>query len=1046
VITDANNGWNQLVIARIGIIALEIVGVLVAGIVIAVLALGWRLTTGPISLDFARGMLQDALAPRDLPVSVEIGEPVLTWKGWTRVFDVTVTDVRVSGYDGALDAWAPSVQVRLSVSALVDGIAAPARITVNEPTIHLGKTLISGDTGTMLDGTWISEILSEIASPTSEVDRLSYLRLVEMNDATVEGLSTSGNEIALRGWNAKLSKQSSRLRISSTATAALNGSETTIALEVDYDDTITRMSGEAKLDGLSFSSIAQIVPQIAPVLTWSAPIKTEFSFELSPTWTLNKFSGNVISEDGALGLPTLYSEPRHLDYLDFDVAYTAADDSLKVTSLKVGEGKIAAIGEATVSELSGAPTISLRASTQDFPGNRLEHYWPVGLGKDARNWVLTNLEGGTVPRAMVELAVKFDPAATKPITVTELAGGIDFQNVTGYYYRPLPPATQIQGRAEFDQTKFDIKINGANLNDLQIEKSTVRLTDLDTNWELAEIDAVVRGPIQTALKILNHEVLDVGRHIKLDTRSVIGLAGTRLRFAFPLINALTLDQVDFAASANMEGVGIPDVAAGQALSAGKLTLELNRDSLRIDGTGLIAGAKTTLSMDEVFTPKARIRTRKHLNGTFNDNVVKALGFPEFVTLDGPVTVEVEELNLSDGSGEVTAFVDLRDARLSLPALKWTKPAKAAGRLRFSLDTRDGRIMRLRSASLLAADLGLDLSAEFTPETGAFKRARFDRIVLADATMTGNVNVADDGRLEVLLTGDHLDVRRFLEDDEETDTTPINQAITINARFKEVLIGALPPIIDAVMRIHDDGAKLSDIQLSGRIGEEPISVGYRVDEERKHFIIRAEDAGKVLRGFELLDAIDGGQLSITGTTTGAGANARTLIDLSVSDFGLTQAPVLAQVLNAAFLPALVDVLQGNGIRFERLTAKIDVTKKRATILDALAFGSSLGISATGEIDRETEVIDMKGMIVPAYGLSRLIDQIPILGRIITGGEKEGLLAAEYLVDGSLEKPTVTVNPLTALTPGFLRALVKATEDPAVANPPAPGEDDLESQDR
>ena len=49
-------------------------------------------------------------------------------------------------------------------------------------------------------------------------------------------------------------------------------------------------------------------------------------------------------------------------------------------------------------------------------------------------------------------------------------------------------------------------------------------------------------------------------------------------------------------------------------------------------------------------------------------------------------------------------------------------------------------------------------------------------------------------------------------------------------------------------------------------------------------------------------------------------------------------------------------------------------------------------------------------------------------LLTGGEKEGLLAAEYLIGGTREEPQVTVNPLTAFTPGFLRAFVKATRKP------------------
>lgn len=1020
---------------RLGILALEILGVLVAGLVIVVVALGWRLTSGPISLDFARGMLEDALAPRDVPVTVEIGEPVLTWRGWTQVFDVTVNDVRVQGYDGALDAWAPSVLVRLSVPALVEGIAAPVRITVDKPTIQLDFALGPGNGDTLVESALAREVLSEIASPTSVSDRLSYLRLVELLDARVDISSTSREgAIALREMNIRLSRHPSVLRIAATGQAILGDTPSRLAVNLDYDDTIETIRGSSKLEAVPFAALTKWSPDFGAKVGWNAPLDAEFSFEIGREWELRGATGSISTADGQLSLPDLYSEPRPLDTLALEFSYDSATQTLDIPSWVAREPDLGASGSIRVTNLKSKPIITALATTRDFPGDKLMHYWPPNLGVHARRWIDANLEGGTVPEATLDLELQLDPAAPEPVSVTRLGGGIDFKDVTGYYFRPLPPATGISGRAEFDKTRFDIKVNAARLNDLRIETSKVHFSKLDTNDQMAEIDTVVRGPVQSALSILNHEALDLGRHIQLETKQIVGLAGTRLRFAFPLLNALRLDQVDFAASANLEGVGIPDIAFGEALSDGKLTLELNRDSLRIDGVGEIGGSPVAVTMDEVFTPSARIRARKRLIGTLDHSIVATVGIPEFVTLEGPIGLDVEAVDLADGKGELTAVVDLRDARFAIPTLKWRKPAKAAGRFRFAIDTQDGKLLHLRSANLLAADLGIDLTARFDSVSGAFQSARFNSFVLADSTMNGNVTMSEDGRIDIVVSGDRLDIQRFLDDEGATPVTE-ERAFSINARFDEVQVGALPPITAAAMTLRDDGAGSRDIQLNGRIGNEPISVGYSGRGDARQFHIRAEDAGQVLRGFDMLDSIQDGQLNIHGTTTGRGVNEKTVVDLSVREFGFVRAPVLAQLLNAAFLPGLVDILQGNGIRFEQLNARIEVTKEKAVIQDALAYGASLGISAGGEINRIDDTVAINGMIVPAYGLSRLIDQIPILGKIITGGEKEGLLAAEYLVGGGLDRPVVTVNPLTAFTPGFLRALVKATNDPAVQTPPA-----------
>ena len=67
------------------------------------------------------------------------------------------------------------------------------------------------------------------------------------------------------------------------------------------------------------------------------------------------------------------------------------------------------------------------------------------------------------------------------------------------------------------------------------------------------------------------------------------------------------------------------------------------------------------------------------------------------------------------------------------------------------------------------------------------------------------------------------------------------------------------------------------------------------------------------------------------------------------------------------------------------------------------------------------IDLQGTIVPAYALNSIIGNIPLIGSLLLGGEGQGLFAANYRVTGSAGDPQVSVNPLSALAPGFLRRL-------------------------
>ena len=60
-------------------------------------------------------------------------------------------------------------------------------------------------------------------------------------------------------------------------------------------------------------------------------------------------------------------------------------------------------------------------------------------------------------------------------------------------------------------------------------------------------------------------------------------------------------------------------------------------------------------------------------------------------------------------------------------------------------------------------------------------------------------------------------------------------------------------------------------------------------------------------------------------------------------------------------------------------------------------------------------------MPAYALNNLFSQIPVIGLILGGGRHEGLFAITFKVTGTTAAPTLTVNPLSAIAPGFLRKL-------------------------
>jgi len=186
-------------------------------------------------------------------------------------------------------------------------------------------------------------------------------------------------------------------------------------------------------------------------------------------------------------------------------------------------------------------------------------------------------------------------------------------------------------------------------------------------------------------------------------------------------------------------------------------------------------------------------------------------------------------------------------------------------------------------------------------------------------------------------------------------------------------------------------------------------------------VTAEDMGAVLRALDVLDSVSGGRFEIVGRSPGPLPHGPLEARIDATDYLLVEAPVLAQLLTVASLTGIYDLLQGEGIRFQRLTGEFAL---QDGVLDTeliRAYGAALGLTMKGRIDFDALHSDLEGTLVPAYSVNRVLGQIPLLGPILTGGEGEGFLAVTYAIDGPLGNPEITVNPLSALAPGFLRGL-------------------------
>ena len=90
----------------------------------------------------------------------------------------------------------------------------------------------------------------------------------------------------------------------------------------------------------------------------------------------------------------------------------------------------------------------------------------------------------------------------------------------------------------------------------------------------------------------------------------------------------------------------------------------------------------------------------------------------------------------------------------------------------------------------------------------------------------------------------------------------------------------------------------------------------------------------------------------------------------------------------------------------------------------AVGPSISVLMEG-YKESNGLISLRGTLVPAKNLNKLLSKIPVIGKIIIPKEiGEGLFGVSFKMKGMPGKMKTTINPIKTLTPRFItKALEK-----------------------
>jgi len=1022
-------------------------GLLLVGLLIGGSVLAWRLSQGPILLDFLTPAIEEALAARDGSLSVRLGSTVLMAGDNGRLLEIHAFDVRAFGAGGQQIAAVPDMSFNLSGRALLSGIVAPNTIQLYGPRlklvrdpdgrVHLGINSRAEETEPAPESEAVADAIRDalLGDPDPTKPGRTLQSLTVRSAEIIVDDQVLGRQWRIPESDLTFRRAEAGLIVTGRARLELDGDTIGLDIEASYRKDTEATEAQARFTALRPAVLARFGGALTPLGAVDLPLTGAIRARLDREGGLDRLDVNVTGGAGSVTPPPSLAEGViRLAGIEVHGTYSRAEGRVDLAGLKIdfGGSTLAAKGALEGLATAGGGPVRLDAVVHDLPVDRLHEVWPQGVGQNARDWVVPNLSKGIVHEATLGLAAHLPPGGrAEDLVIDHVGGVIRADGVTVDYLHPMPVARGVSANVTYDAHSMQIALTAGEVFGLRLKDGLVGFTGLDQVDQFADIGLTISGPIPDALRLLDSPPLRYAQALGIEPGKTGGEATTRLSLKFPLLKALRLDDLEILARASVKSLSLPKVAMGQDLEGGALDLTVDGKGLDASGSLLLGGIPATLVWRENFSAKGTaFRSRYHLKAAaVGDEQRRRLGLDTGSFLTGPVGADVTVTFADAGRGDIDAHLDLAPARLTLPGLGWSKEPGKPGSAEASIRLDRRQVAAIPRFVVLSGDLEARGAATFAADS-VLRRVDLSRLAYGRTQGEGSVSLRQGGGYDIVFTGPSFDAAPALSEDSSDSNESKPPPMGVAATVKSLWVSDKGAIHQAALSLHRDAQDWRALSLKGTLdGGKTLSATLTSDAARRRsFAVTSEDAGAVARTFDVFDDLVGGDLTVDGYIDDNHPGQPLIGSVKIADYHIRNAPALARLLTVAALTGIVDVLRGEGVGFSSLDAPFVYANGLLELKDARAWGAALGLTAKGQIDLDRSRLAIEGTVVPAYVLNSALGRIPVLGWLITGGDKGGgVIAFNYTMKGPSADPSVTVNPLSALTPGFMRKLFNIFDD-------------------
>ena len=991
----------------------------------------WRLSSGPLSLAWLQPVLDD-MVQRNSPFAITFDAPSLVWEPEENLLVLQVHDFEAHAENGQLVARAPLLRGTVALAPLLKRQIDLVHARIELPKIGLtrgkdGRLALRFDGQlaevplgeTTGDGGGIGALLGD--APGSGDPRLASLQgveisapLLEYDDAGAEAKATATDALFSlerrdTGWAASLTAQVGNGRITGSGQSAATPPLQDVTIE---------------LEDIQPSQLVALAPNL-PLAGMALPLSGTIRFTIDPTTAQpGGATLDLTAEAGEIGIASLGLAPIVIKQASLKAQVERGMQAAEISQLQLVSDGFALSGSGKLGYANGQPTADVAVTADDLDVPEILRIWPTQVVPDARKWVVDNVPAGKIGGAKLRMAQRGPQPGQQ-----DLAGSLTFSGLEVRYLGTLPSVGGLGGTATLAGDSLAIQTSGGRTGEVDLGPAQITLSNL-LGAGITQLKAQLglSSTLPAAMRLLDAKPIELGRQTGLTPDRTSGRQTTTATVQLPLIDPLPDNRIVYRINSRLTNVEAREVTPGYSAAADSLVVTAAPSGVTAKGDARVNGVPLAVDFFQTDKPAADgVRRRVAATGRLDRPAVERLRFTWPEMIGGTVGVNARLVERHSPMRTIDVDLDLGAASANIPELRLTKQSGQPGTASMMLTQPDATSLSIDQARLT-------IPGWTAQGTGA---VRLDPLRPQRISLTRLDSPLGDLSLGLFQQGGvwrgNIDIGSF-------DARPLMEAspaqgsaggagagsaalpdfsVTLAARRLQLGETPLGLVLGSVAY---QAGRWQSASLTGDIQGSKVTLDLTPAGNLSALHVTGTDAGWIIRSISSSDAgVRGGSFHLTANLDQAASSLSGTGELKIRNFTMWGAPTIARIVSLASFTGLGHALSGQGVPVSRLIVPFRLRNDVLTLEVARLVASDIGARADGTIDlcRQADRPQRHGStrlhdqpLPRPHPDHRLIDVRQPLRRLPGGNLPDG---------GALAQPSISVNPLSALVPGFIRDL-------------------------